>query len=156
MMREADTWQRFVWLIPIALCWTGSLLLPAVTAGSGPTVDGWTLLRRGWQAADSGVYAWYANPLFLLAWLAAAGGLMRIAAVISVPGLLLGLSSLAAGDLARAGGLPVSEISFRAGFCFWLLALASLAAACCWRAFTVRERDPGASESAGISSQDRD
>jgi hypothetical protein len=136
-------WWRFSWLIAIALCWTVSLLLPAVTIGTGPTVDGWTLLRRGWQGADSGIYAWYANPLFLLAWLAAAGGFLRIAAVISLPGLLLGLTSLAAGDLARAGGLPVSDISFRAGFYLWLFALGALAAGCCWRAFVVRERDPG-------------
>jgi hypothetical protein len=134
--------RRFFWLIPIALCWVASLLLPAVTVGTGPTVDGWTLLRRGWQAADSGIYAWYANPLFLLAWLAAAGRLFRIAAVISVPGLLLGLTSLAAGDLARAGGLPVSELGFRAGFFLWLLALAALAVCCCWRSFVVREAGP--------------
>ncbi len=99
------------------------LALPAVAVGSTTELSGFTLLRRGWEAGEHGIYAWYANPLFVLACVGIAAGCPRIAAALSLLALLFALTSFNAGELARAGGLPVSGLRFLPGFYLWLAAM---------------------------------
>lgn len=119
-------------LAAIGSVWALSLLFPAVQLQGGPTLHGWTLLMRGWQAAGSGILAWYANPLFLIALAAAVGGAPRAAGALSGAGLVLGLTSFAAGELAAARGLPVTGLSFATGFYVWLAAQVALVTFSCW------------------------
>lgn len=97
-----------------------ALAMPAVLVGSGPELSGFTLLRRGWEAGEYGIYGWYANPLMLIAMVTLAAGFLRVTALVSTLSLILALTSLASGDLARAEGLPVSSLTFRAGFFVWV------------------------------------
>jgi hypothetical protein len=104
----------------LAVLYVIALTMPAVTVGSGPHLSGFTLLRRGWEAGEYGIYSWYANPAMLIAMFTLAAGAVRASLVVFVLSLILALTSLTAGDLARAGGLPVSGLTFRAGFFTWL------------------------------------
>ncbi len=104
----------------LAVLYLIALTMPAVTVGSGPRLSGLTLLRRGWEAGEYGIYSWYANPAMLVALVTLAVGYVRTAVIISAVSLILGLTSLNAGDLARAGGLPVSGLTFHPGFFIWL------------------------------------
>lgn len=117
-------------LVAVAVVWAASLVLPAVEiASSGRAYAGFELLLGGFRAARAGVYAWYANPLFVIAVLLGAAGRARAAGVISSVALLLGLTSLYAADAARAAGMTVPQLSWRIGFYVWLAALAAL---CTW------------------------
>ncbi|HEY8520281.1 MAG TPA: hypothetical protein VIN61_09385 [Gammaproteobacteria bacterium] len=112
------------------MLWAASLALPAVQiASSGQTYAGLDLLLGGFRAARAHVYAWYANPLFVVAALLGAAGMARAAGVLSAVALLLGLSSFFAADTARAAGMAVPQLDWRVGFYVWLAALAAL---CTW------------------------
>ncbi len=113
----------------IAAAWLASLALPAIHLPSGAAYDGAELLRRAWAAPRAGVYAWYANPLFVAASVAAVLRWLRAAGVLSGVALVLALTSFAARPLARASGVAVPDWSFGAGFYLWLAALAALCAA---------------------------
>jgi hypothetical protein len=112
-----------------ALVWIVSLLLPAVRLSGGPALDGFDVLRDGWQAQRAGVYGWYANPAFLAALIASAAGWRRTAAAIAGVGLVLALSSFAADGTIRDAGLAAPASTFAIGFYSWLAAHAAL---CVW------------------------
>ena len=57
----------------IFLGWVVALVLPALQLGEGAPLTGWTLLINGWRATGAGVWAWFANPLFICAVASAAG-----------------------------------------------------------------------------------
>jgi heme exporter protein D len=122
----------------LAALYVIALVLPAVTVGSGPELSGFTLLRRGWEAGEYGIYSWYANPLMLVVLIVLAAGFARVTAIVATLSLILALTSLAAGDLARAAGLPVSALTFRAGFYIWLAVPALATAYSCTALLRVR------------------
>ena len=117
---------RLAALLAIAVAWAVSLALPALGARGGAAWTGLELLLQGWEGARHGVFAWFANPLFLVALTAA---LMRrdvFAGVVSVAAVALALTSLAAEGILRGrmGGVP--ELTFGAGFYLWLVAVIGL------------------------------
>ena len=123
--------MRQVWLITPVIClgWLAALALPAMQPGDGSPLSGWTLLINGWRAAGAGIWAWFANPLFLCSAVLLQAGRNRTARALAALALLLGLSSLAAGPLAERAGYSTPILSFRAGFWLWLMSLFAL---CAW------------------------
>ena len=124
-MRRLDRLTALV----ICLGWAAALALPAVQPGEGAPLSGWTLLTNGWRAADAGIWAWFANPLFFCSVAFLLAGRHGAARVLAALALLLGLSSLAAGPLAARAGYSIPVLSFRAGFWLWLMSLFAL---CAW------------------------
>lgn len=120
----APTFGMLRWWIPIgcATLWAFSLALPAIAPGGGQGLTGLDALLKGWQAAQAGVYSWYANPLFVLASIASVFGRFRTAAVLAGVGVLLALTSFAASALARSRGIPAPELGLGPGFYLWLAA----------------------------------
>ena len=118
-------------LAALAVCagWLVSLALPALQAGEGVPLTGWTLLLDGWRAAGAGVWAWFANPLFFCSIGLLLAGRYTAARVLAALTLLLGFSSLATGPLAARAGYSIPELSFGSGFWIWL---SSLLALCAW------------------------
>lgn len=111
--------------LAIGLLWAASLALPALAAG-GRSFTGFELLLQGWQGASRGVYAWFANPLFIAALVcalfardAAAAGLAGIAA-------LLGGTSVFAESALRDRMSTVPDIELHVGFYLWMVALVAL------------------------------
>lgn len=131
MITPATHGTRPDWLaIPvICLGWAAALALPALQPGEGAPLSGWILLTNGWRAADAGIWAWFANPLFFCSVAFLLTGRDRAARVLAAFALLLGLSSLAAGPLAARAGYSIPILSFRAGFWLWLMSLFAL---CAW------------------------
>ena len=123
--------RRADWLAALAVClgWAVSLALPALQAGDGAPIAGWTLLANGWRAAEAGIWAWFANPLFLCSAALLLAGRTGPARVLAGLALALGLSSLAAAPLAARAGYPIPALSFLAGFCLWISSFAGL---CAW------------------------
>lgn len=117
---------RGVLLAAIAIAWLSSLALPAVHLPSGTAYGGFELLRRAWAAPQAGIFAWYANPLFIGAALLGVLGWMRTAGVLASVALFLGLTSFAAEPLARASGAAVPPLTWGIGFYLWLASLAAL------------------------------
>jgi len=118
--------SRLAALLAIALAWAASLVLPAVGARGGPTWTGLELLLLGWEGAREGVFAWFANPLFVAALTAAALRRDGIAGVISAAAAMLALTSLAAEDILRGRIESVPELTFGAGFYLWIVAVIAL------------------------------
>jgi len=117
-VRERTLWRPGI-LIVLAL-WAVSLALPAMSVEGGPVLRGIDVLRRGWQASDAGVYAWFANPLFLAACAAGWRGLRGPAFVLAGAACVLALTSFATRGVAAASGAAVPVFVFHAGFYLWL------------------------------------
>jgi hypothetical protein len=110
--------------------WGVSLALPAVAVTAGPELRGGDLLLRGWEALDSGVYAWLANPLFLIAGVLCFGGARRIARAMALLALVLAVSSLRAAAALERAGSAAPDFTFASGFYVWLAAFIVLFLAC--------------------------
>jgi len=117
--REAVRWAM---LATIVALWAASLALPAVRVAGGPDLDGFDILRQGWQGARAGVFAWYANPLFVVAVGMGLFAWQRCAGVIAGLALVLALTSFAASELAQGSGIAATTLSFDFGFYLWLAA----------------------------------
>lgn len=115
-------------LAAIALAWVASLFLPGADVAGGPSVSGLEVLARGWRGAESGVFAWYANPLFIVALALAAWRFDAAAGALACVACVLALTSFAAAETARGAGVAVPPLSLAAGFYLWLIALIALAA----------------------------
>ena len=115
--------RRWLPVVVIVAVWTASLPLPALAVRGGPTLTGWDLLLQGWQGASRGVYAWYANPLFTIAVVAALANRPRAALVSSGFSILLALTTLVTEDVLLRSMESVPELSLLAGFYVWLAAL---------------------------------
>lgn len=126
----------------IALVWLLSLALPAVDVRGGPTFSGLDLLLRGWEGASRGVFAWFANPLFIVGLVLALARRERAGLVVSALALVLGLSSFAAEAVLRRVQ-PVPDLTLLAGFYVWLAALAALGLRA-WLAVSCRRHGGGA------------
>jgi hypothetical protein len=109
----------------IAAVWAASFALPAVEA-AGRVFDGLDLLLRGWEGAPRGVYAWFANPLFVVALAAAFWKRDVAAAVIAGLAAVLGATSFFTEDLLRRSMSSVPPIQLKIGFYVWLAALVAL------------------------------
>ena len=138
-MTVATKRTRVPWVacIVLAALWTASLGLPAVRVVGGPELDGLDVLLQGWRGAGVGVYAWYSNPLFFAAVLAALLRYPAVAGIASGAGLVLALTSFAAAGLAQSTGGVAPELAFGVGFYVWLLPQAAL---CGWCGATVSRR----------------
>jgi hypothetical protein len=110
--------------------WAISLALPAAAIAGGPVFRGSDLLLRGWQALDSGVYAWLANPLFILAAGLCAGGVPRLARAVVVLALLLAVTSFSAAAVLERAGTTVPDFTFASGLYVWLAAFVVLLLSC--------------------------
>jgi hypothetical protein len=121
------------WPIPVAIAvlWAASLALPALAAG-GRSFTGFELLLEGWQGVPRGVYAWFANPLFIFAIACALLGRDRVAAAASAVAALLGGTSVFVESILRERMTSVPDIDMRVGFYIWMVALAAL----CLRSLT--------------------
>lgn len=102
--------------------WCVSLWLPAVAVSGGPSLDGLEMLQRGWRALGSGVPSWLANPLFVLACVAALLGRPRAAGLLVGVSFTFALTTFAAPDLAARSGRGVPTVTWQAGFYLWLCA----------------------------------
>ena len=121
---------RWVMYAVLAALWAVSLGLPAVGVVGGPQLDGFDVLLQGWRGASVGVYAWYANPMFLVALIAALLRQTVVAGVVSGAGLVLALTSFAASGLAQSTGGAAPDLALRVGFYAWLLPQAALCGWC--------------------------
>jgi hypothetical protein len=110
--------------------WLISLALPAAAIASGPVLRGRDLLMRGWEVLDAGVYAWLANPLFLLAVVLCAAGARRVARAVVLLALVLAASSFRAGAALERTGTAVPDFTFASGLYVWLAAFVVLLLAC--------------------------
>lgn len=148
---------RWAMYVMLATLWAVSLGLPAVRVSGGPALDGLDVLLQGWRGATVGVYAWYSNPLFLGALLAAVVRRPLAAGVASGAGLVLALTSFAASSLAQSTGGMAPELAFGVGFYVWLLPQAVLCGWCwtsVWRGLLVETtRNRGSGSEIGIDRQ---
>lgn len=112
--------------VGISLVWIGAMFPAALQPVGGEPLTGWDLLTTGWRAASAGIWAWFANPLFVCAVCLLLIGRAQAAGVLAGLALVLGISSLASGALAARAGYPVPPMFFGAGFYLWLTALFSL------------------------------
>jgi hypothetical protein len=110
----------------IAAAWVVSLLMPAITARGAPPFSGFDLLLQGWQGTSRGVFAWYANPLFILAVSLGAMNRLRLAGAASGIAMVLGLTSFAVEAALRSSMETVPPITLRAGFYLWLCTLVAM------------------------------
>jgi hypothetical protein len=110
--------------------WGISLALPAVAITGGPVLRGGELLLRGWEVLDSGVYAWLANPVFLVAGALCFGGARRIARAIALLALVLAVSSFRAAAALERAGTAVPDFTFASGLYVWIAAFVVLLIAC--------------------------
>jgi hypothetical protein len=85
-------------------------------------LSGYRVFMIGIDALSEGMPGWLANPLLLAAVIAGLLQRMRLAAALSLGAFVLTLSSFYAPTLARARGLPISEVRFEIGFFLWLAA----------------------------------
>jgi hypothetical protein len=106
-----------------------SLALPAIDGSGFPALSGFDVLKQGAGGWRDGVYAWYANPVLIVAfgcgWLAR----FRLAFGAAVLGALLALSSFGAESAAASAGRSVPAFGFGPGFHLWLMAFALAMAA---------------------------
>lgn len=128
-MRRGELNARGIAPAAIALVWMLSLALPAIEVSGGPTLSGFELLLRGWEGASRGVFAWFANPLFIGALALTLARRDGAAGVVSTLALALGLTSFAT-EAVIGRVQPVPELTLLAGFYVWLAALAALCAFC--------------------------
>jgi hypothetical protein len=110
--------------------WGLSLALPAVAITGGPVLRGADLLLRGWEPLDSGVYAWLANPLFLIAAGLCVGGARRIARAAALLALALAATTFRAAAALERAGTVVPDFTFASGLYVWLAAIVVLLLAC--------------------------
>jgi hypothetical protein len=110
--------------------WGLSLALPAVAITHGPELRGIDLLLRGWEALDSGVYAWLANPFFFVAGVLCVGGARRAAGAVGLLALVLAASSFRAATTLERAGTVAPDFTFASGFYVWLAAFVVLLLAC--------------------------
>jgi hypothetical protein len=110
--------------------WGIALTLPAVAITGGPALRGSDLLVRGWEALDSGVYAWLANPLFLIAGALCVGGARRVARAVALLALVLAASSFRAAAALERAGTEVPDFTFASGLYVWLAAFVVLLLTC--------------------------
>jgi hypothetical protein len=110
--------------------WGISLALPAAAITGGPVLRGGDLLLRGWEALDSGVYAWLANPLFLIAGVLCVAGARQMASALALLALVLAASSLRAAAALERAGTAVPDFTFASGLYVWLAAFVVLLLAC--------------------------
>jgi hypothetical protein len=111
--------------VAIAAVWAASLALPAVEA-AGRVFSGLDLLLRGWEGAPRGVYAWFANPLFVIALVASFSKRDAAATVLAGLAAVLGATSFFTEDLLRSRMSSVPRIQLEIGFYVWLAALVAL------------------------------
>jgi hypothetical protein len=117
---------RLAAIASIVTAWVASLLLPALTVRGGPTVTGLDLLVQGGEATSRGLFAWYANPLFVMAVVAAAANRARAAGVASGAAVVLALTSFAAEEMLGRQLSFVPSLELRAGFFVWVAALVAM------------------------------
>ena len=111
------------WLFVVGiLLWIAALPLASLGAAGGPTFTGLRILLQGWQGLSAGVVAWLANPLLLVAIGCGLARRYRIALILALAALLVGMTSVATGEIARLSGRNLPELSLLAGFYCWMAA----------------------------------
>lgn len=123
----------------VAAVFAVAMTLPSLNVPGVRVYSGLDLLFEGWQGVRAGVFAWFANPLFLVGLLLAIGDFRRGAGIASGFGCVLALTSFASGPIARSNGVAVPEIGFLMGFYVWLGAQLALLG---WSWLGVRSRQP--------------
>jgi hypothetical protein len=128
--REGST--KRILLTAAAVAYVASLFLPGILTSS-QALHGIYILWNGWMGPLVGEFAWYANPLFLLAaWLILRDRVnpARICAFLS---LALGLTSFFAKEwwFNEGSGTPIQSLDL--GFYVWLLSLTLMAMASLFR-----------------------
>jgi hypothetical protein len=99
---------------------------------------GYVVLATGFLGVFVGVFAWFANPLMLLAVLLSLSRRRVVAMVLAVAAVALGLQAYA------LDAVPFNEASMEPdnlnyvdrlgyGFYLWMASLVILAAYCCWK-----------------------
>lgn len=102
--------------------WLASFLLPAAEINGSTELVGYRVFRIGIDAISAGMFGWLANPLMIVAMFL--GLKQRLTAAVALSGLavLFSLLSFYAPAIARAQGLPIEDVDFKAGFFLWLAA----------------------------------
>ena len=109
--------------VGISLGWVGALFLDALHPQGARPLTGWELLTTGWRAAEAGIWAWFANPLFGLAVCLLLMRRAQAAGAAAGMALVLALSSLATGALAVRARYVIPALAFGSGFYLWLVSL---------------------------------
>lgn len=143
MKRAGALLEARVGLLPAfpfgaAAVYAAAMALPALAIPGVGTYSGLDVLFEGWQGVRAGVFAWFANPLFIGAVLLALGDYRRTAGSLSGIGLVLALTSFAAVDLAAQNGVALPELGYLTGFYVWLGAQLVLVV-WCWAGVVGRE-----------------
>jgi hypothetical protein len=115
--------HRERWLIlAAALLFVVALALPAVVSESFPAQSGWDLLRQRAEFSNNGIYAWYANPVLMLALVLGWVGRYRLSLPAAAAGGLLALSILLAPAQLESAGRSLPQFHYGVGFYVWLAA----------------------------------
>ena len=102
---------------------SGRCFLDALHPQGARPLTGWELLTTGWRAAEAGIWAWFANPLFGLAVCLLLMRRAQAAGAAAGMALVLALSSLATGALAVRARYVIPALAFGSGFYLWLVSL---------------------------------
>jgi hypothetical protein len=109
--------------------WAASLLLPAAQINGSMLVPGHRAFTIGVDAIRAGILGWLANPFALGAMVAGVVHRLRTAVILAAIACALGASSFLAPAMARADGVPISDVEFKVGFFLWLTAFSLIFAA---------------------------
>ena len=126
MTKGCPTQLRWLAVVLVVVIWAISLALPALAVEGAGVLNGWDVLKVGWQGIGVKLLAWYANPLFFIGVVAFAGRFFGFAGVVSGFGLVLALTSFAAREIAAESGFPLPALTLKVGFFVWLASLCIL------------------------------
>lgn len=138
---RASTLVKLGYLVA-ALLWSASLLLPAAELNGSMRLPGYRVFMIGIEALGAGLPGWLANPLLLAACCAGLWRRYVAATLLCGSAWLLSLSSFYAPTLARARGMPIEQVEFKAGFFLWLAASSVILATSAAAALMVRRHSP--------------
>jgi hypothetical protein len=115
-------WQISLTAVSIAL-FCAALTRTAFFWGRGAQSSGpaGRLLLQGWRGLPAGYVEWLANPLLIISWMLALGGVRFHSAVTAWLSVCLMLAFLLRPDLKLPGGHPDATIvSYGPGYWLWL------------------------------------
>jgi hypothetical protein len=111
-------------LYSVLITYVISLLLPGIIFQDGTITYGYTILLTGGLGFLVGIFAWYANPLLLLALIRLKKETAKSLFVTAVFAFVLGLSALIVHDIPKneAGGKEFID-HLGIGYYVWMVSL---------------------------------
>jgi hypothetical protein len=121
-------------LVSSVVLFVAACCIPALqfnkSQGGDDMMLGANVLGVGWSGIFAGVYAWYANPVWLLGLIMGLVGKPRVAAICGLAALAIGFTTFAViGKMLPAdegGSNQMTLVKTLAGCYVWLASLAAL------------------------------